>query len=238
MRDRVGADLVHLIVGESDVGGRARLPGAFGLSKWPGGAVPHELGHNLGLRHDRYVWSTEDDLSPDPAYGYTNPEAPKAGSLRSDQWRTIMAYPDQCREEFTYCPRIPRFSNPRQRYNGERLGVPFDDEAVSPGVAGPADAAAVLSVTGRWSRRGEIVRRTPLQPRARPPSPPDRSPAPAAWSSPLPRGPRAASSPTPSLRRRRPAPARPSRPGFRTPGRSGAGRWALTSASSRRPPPK
>ena len=48
MRDLMGADLVHLIPGESDVGGRAQLAGAFGLSVWPGWAVPHEIGHNLG----------------------------------------------------------------------------------------------------------------------------------------------------------------------------------------------
>ena len=148
MRDRAGADLVHLIVGESDVGGRAQRPGAFGLSVWPGRAVPHELGHNLGLRHDRYEVSRKYRLLPDPAHGYVNSQALKVGALRSDQWRTIMAYMVQCREEFTWCTRIPRFSNPHQRYNGDRLGVPFDDEAASPGLAGPADAAAVLDVTG------------------------------------------------------------------------------------------
>ena len=164
MRERVGADLVHLIVGETNVGGLAWRPGAFGLSGWPGGAVPHELGHNLGLRHDRYEVSTGHDLSPDPAYGYVNPQALVAGAPKSDQWRTVMSYSDQCREEFTWCPWLPRFSNPRQRYNGDRMGVPFDDEAVSPGLIGPADAAAVLDVTGpavaAWRDRPPDAART------------------------------------------------------------------------------
>ena len=146
MRNRVGADLVHLIVGESEVGGRAEQPGAFGLSKWPGGAVPHELGHNLGLRHDRYEVSSDYRLLPDPAHGYVNPLALKAGAPRSSQWRTIMAYLDQCRDRFTYCVRVPRFSNPRQRYHGDPLGTPADASEAST-LNGPADAAAVIDVT-------------------------------------------------------------------------------------------
>ena len=147
IRERAGADLVHLIVAESDFGGRAWVAGAFGLSRWPGGAVPHELGHNLGLRHDRFEVATDGRLRPDPAYGYVNAQALEAGAPRSSQWRTIMAYVDQCKDRFTYCARVPRFSNPRQRYNGDRMGVPFDDEAASPGLIGPADAAAVIDVT-------------------------------------------------------------------------------------------
>ena len=146
MRDRVGADLVHLIVAESDVGGIANRPGPFGLSVWPGRSVPHELGHNLGLRHDRYEVSSGSRLLPHPAHGYVNPSALKDGSPRSSQWRTMMAYVDQCRDRFTYCTRVPRFSNPRQRYNGDPLGAPADAAAAS-ALNGPADAAAVIDVT-------------------------------------------------------------------------------------------
>ena len=147
IRDQAGADLAHLIVAESDFGGRAWVAGAFGLSRWPGGSVPHELGHNLGLRHDRFEVATGGRLRPHPAYGYVNAAALEAGAPRSSQWRTIMAYVDQCKDRFTFCARVPRFSNPRQRYNGDRMGVPFDDEATSPGLIGPADAAAVIDVT-------------------------------------------------------------------------------------------
>ncbi len=151
MRERVGADLVHLIPGESDVGGRAQLPGVFGLSNWPGGSFPHEVGHNLGLRHARYEWKggSSNRLRPDPAYGYVNPTGVKPGARRSTQWRTIMAYVDECEDQFTFCGRVPRFSNPRESYNGERTGVPFNAEPgdTAWGLTGPADAASVIDVT-------------------------------------------------------------------------------------------
>ncbi|MDE0476120.1 MAG: hypothetical protein OXI50_16330 [Gammaproteobacteria bacterium] len=157
LRDRVGADLLHLIVDESDRGGRAYRPGAFGFSVWPGWAVPHEFGHNLGLRHDRYEIAIEHSLRPHPAYGYVNPPGLQPGAARPTQWGTIMSYPDQCDDQFTRCAWLPLFSNPRQRYNGDRMGVPFDGEAASPGLIGPADAAGVLDVTipavARWRDR-------------------------------------------------------------------------------------
>ena len=51
LRDRVGADLVHLIVGEaSGLCGIAYLTGVFGLTNHDCGGVvfAHELGHNMG----------------------------------------------------------------------------------------------------------------------------------------------------------------------------------------------
>ena len=155
LRDQVGADLVHLIPGASDVGGRAQLRGAFGLSTWPGWAVPHELGHNLGLAHDRYAWAGSDvqsggwHLSADPAYGHVNPTGVEPGARRSTQWRTIMAYDDQCEAGFTRCPRVNRFSNPRLTYNGDPMGVPFDptDSVAAWRVTGPSDAARVIDAT-------------------------------------------------------------------------------------------
>ena len=164
MRDQVGADLVHLIPGESDVGGLAQRPGPFGLSVWPGYAVPHEFGHNLSLRHDRYensretLWS-DGRLVPSPDYGYVNRPALEAGAPRSSQWRTIMSYSVECDDRFTSCTWVPRFSNPRERYNGQPTGIPFDAEARAAawGVTGPADAASVIDVTvpavARWRDR-------------------------------------------------------------------------------------
>ena len=49
-RDAYAADLVHILVGKSDVAGRASFAGAFGLtlSRSDGQTFAHELGHNMG----------------------------------------------------------------------------------------------------------------------------------------------------------------------------------------------
>ena len=150
LRDRTGADLVHLIVDlpDYDVCGKANLAGAFGITLLHCGGIvlAHELGHNMGLRHDRYqAHHNEGNLSPHPAYGYVNQRAFAAEAARSSRWRTIMAFVNQCEDADTSCPRLPRFSNPRQSYNGDPLGIPFGEGS---GVTGPADAAAVLNATG------------------------------------------------------------------------------------------
>ena len=148
LRDRVGADLVHLIVDESDVCGIATRPGAFGLThvRCGGRTFAHETGHNMGLRHDRYqVHHNEGEVTRDPAYGYVNQLAFAAGIAQSRRWRTIMAYAAQCSDANIRCSVPLRFSNPRQSYNGDPLGIPFGEGS---GVTGPADAAAVLNATG------------------------------------------------------------------------------------------
>ena len=70
-----------------------------------------------------------------------------------------MAYPSACADYD--CPWIPRFSNSRQSYNGDPLGVPFGTGGWT--TEGPADAVAVLNATGpvvaRWRDR---VNRAPV----------------------------------------------------------------------------
>ena len=165
VRDRVGADLVHLIVGKSDTGGRAYLLDAFSnIAVWRDDAFVHELGHNMGLLHDRYQVHHNEALEVllHPAYGYVNQQAFVAGAARSSRWLTIMSYYTQCADAYTSCQGLLRFSNPRQSYNGDPLGIPFGEGS---GVTGPADAAAVLNTTGpavaRWRDRPDGTNRPP-----------------------------------------------------------------------------
>ena len=146
IRDRVGADLVHLIFEAGTVGGRAGKGSAFGIScRACGGVVfAHETGHNMWLEHDRYVID-EDWRRAHPAYGYVNQAGLVAGAAESRRWRTIMAYPNQCDDVNTECPQLLRFSNARQHHHDDPLGVAYGYGGS--GLTGPADAAAVLNST-------------------------------------------------------------------------------------------
>ena len=165
LRDRTGADLVHLIADARNYvfGGRGQFGGPFGVTGRLGGGLvfAHELGHNMWLTHDRYQWfggqpiDNPSGATAHPAYGYVNQQAFVAGAAESSRWETIMAYPDQCRNAGIHCQWLLRFSNPRQSYNGDPLGIPYG--AGASGLTGPADAAAVLNATGstiaRWRDR-------------------------------------------------------------------------------------
>ena len=173
LRDEVGADLVHLIVagelgriGALRICGIAFINGAFGLTRHDcGGRIfAHELGHNLGLRHDRYQDRDAGlGLTSNPAYGYVNQRALAEATERSRRWRTIMAYGTQCAHAHAICGRLLRFSNPRHRHDGDTLGVAYEPGASD--VAGPADAAAVLEATGpavaRWRERPDDANQPP-----------------------------------------------------------------------------
>jgi hypothetical protein len=76
-------------------------------------SIAHEIGHMLGVRHDRYV-----DRNDAPfAYGH--------GYVNGAKWRDIMSYKVGCGG----CPRIPYWSNPRVLYKGEPTGTPAADSA-------------------------------------------------------------------------------------------------------------
>ena len=111
----------------------------------------HELGHNMGLQHDRYVRNTTLNKPYPYSHGYVNQRAfEDGGATRNARWRTIMSYRDQCADAGFTCQQLLRFSNPDQRYpnaDGHPMGIPGDDP--SEDVDGPADAVRSLDNTRR-----------------------------------------------------------------------------------------
>ncbi|MCY4529861.1 MAG: leucine-rich repeat domain-containing protein, partial [Chloroflexi bacterium] len=151
-RDLYAADLIHIVVGKSDTGGLGGFRGesaafGFGLTaSYAGGLVfAHELGHNMGLRHDRFEAGVGVGVPQTGSnYGYVNQRMFEAGAPESARWRTIMAYPTQCWEvgDF-YCPWVQYFANPEKTYRGDPMGVPADHPSTD--VDGPADAVGALN---------------------------------------------------------------------------------------------
>lgn len=121
LRDQYGADAVAMIVESSTSCGIAYLgrpaadfaPFAFQVTARNCATgyftFGHELGHNQGARHDRFVDASNNSPS---AYnrGYVSPDS---------TWRTIMAYGDAC----GFCTRVQYWSNPDITRNGVAMGI-------------------------------------------------------------------------------------------------------------------
>ena len=167
MRADLGADLVHLLVaftpthssdGSSTCG--VAYPdldrrAAFGVTLFYSGCrytFTHELGHNLGLYHDRYqhfTYGSSGAAHVPYAYGYSN--AATFSPIGGGQcWYTVMAYYKHCQDEpggLGFATQVLRFSSPYHRHSssGEPLGVLGEVETYS--VYGPSDAARALERT-------------------------------------------------------------------------------------------
>ncbi len=142
LRDAYAADLVHLIQAGSFLGGVAQVLGPFGATHYDTlSLLSHELGHSMGLQHDRY---NEPSNYPFPySHGYVNQAAFEPGAPPDSRFATLMAYITQCRDAGFFCPWTNTFSNPDLTYNGYPLGVPGDEP--SSAVDGPADARRSLN---------------------------------------------------------------------------------------------
>lgn len=147
--------------------GQNRLTGRVPVGFCDTATFAHELGHNMGLNHDRYVACETGpclNFSYPYAYGYVNQRAFDAGAPESAGWSTIMAYEDQCEDAGLNCQPILRFSNPRQSWNGVPLGVPGDGSTRL--ASGPADAVRTLNHTrhsvANFRGGGSVDNRAPV----------------------------------------------------------------------------
>jgi len=167
LRSDLGADLVHLLVAftptsSSDgsytcgVAYTGLLPAqGFGVTLFYSGCrytFTHELGHNLGLWHDRYqhfTYGSFRSANLPYAYGYSN--AATFSPIGGGQcWYTVMAYYKHCFDVpggRGFTTPVLRFSSPYRRHpsSGEPLGVLGEVETY--GVYGPADAARALELS-------------------------------------------------------------------------------------------
>jgi hypothetical protein len=127
LRDTYGADSVILLV---DIGGgcgqayiASNEDNAFAVVQWSCAtgnySFGHELGHNMGLKHERTTTGTG------YAYGWADPNG---------AFRTIMA--TKCGS--LSCGRIQHFSNPDVQYQGIPTGSPV-------GSPSPAHASRTLN---------------------------------------------------------------------------------------------
>jgi hypothetical protein len=124
MRDQIGADLVTLVRvggGFCGQGWLIEAPSAqtapygysqFSLDCISAFVMAHELGHNMGLRHDRFV----EPAAPASKYNYGFVHVAK-------RMRDIMSYADRCTAVGVVCVVKNMFSHPGKLVNGVPFGI-------------------------------------------------------------------------------------------------------------------
>lgn len=157
LRDRYGADMVALIIDDSQYCGLAAgiLPGeayAYQVTAWNCAtgyySFGHEFGHLQGAHHDQYV--ATNSWFPD-GHGYVHLDE---GSPYH-RWRTIMAYNDECVANSYNCVRLAWWSNPDKNVDDDPATSGWGSDPVGSGDATRNskvlnDTAATVA---NWRRR-------------------------------------------------------------------------------------
>ncbi len=125
LRDAYGADVVSFWVESLDACGRGYLMTTISSSFASNAfsviarncatgnySFGHEMGHNMGAHHDRYVTSSKGAYEYSHGYVYL-----------PDRWRTIMAYNDECKANGYSCTRVQHFSNPNVLHGDVPTGI-------------------------------------------------------------------------------------------------------------------
>jgi|GEM_PF-6359512 len=132
LRDQHYADVVSLILGSGGCGlgyvnvNSTQYESQAGFSVCSSSCMTgnktlaHEVGHNMGFRHDRYAYDNDPTVVCSNAWGWVNPGA--FGGTNNQKWRTVMAYNSQCFDQGFNCFRISHWSNPNVDFNSEPTG--------------------------------------------------------------------------------------------------------------------
>ena len=127
LRQQYNADLVHLILDQPKdftcgIAYQA-LTGAnlgYGVTAVDGCGMDtfaHEVGHNMGMGHDRYVTSDYDNAFQLWSHGYVD---------LTNEVKTIMAYDNECFDFGQSCTALPYFSDPGRSVSGVPIGIADD----------------------------------------------------------------------------------------------------------------
>lgn len=143
-RDTLKADFVTIYADRSEYCGSAWVSGltlyasyAFSVINPACNGTPtlaHEMGHNMGLYHDRYVEAASSSSLYN--YGYVS---------TAGKFRDIMSYNNACSALGFTCQRITYYSNPNLLYNGYALGIPQYTDGAADATRKLAENAAAAS---------------------------------------------------------------------------------------------